>query len=181
MKIFHVFALILLPLLSFSQEVLMGISARYDDSFAQWTIYTDDEDAEGELEMRWSTQDDLTKWDFDVSGVSGRIETKWRDDLSEWQVFCDGEIVTMRPRWPRDFSEWRITDNKTTIYFKTRYSNSGDEWIISTEGHGWFTVYTEYSRDPRDWVIVDEMNEEVGMSMKMAMTFLAIFNTIPRD
>ena len=181
MKIIHILALILLPLLSFSQEVLMGISARYDDSFAEWVIYTDEEDAEGELEIRWSTQNDLTKWNYDVSGNSGRIETKWREDLSEWQVFGDGEIISMRPRWPRDFSEWRVTDNKTTLYFKTRYSNNGDEWIVSTEEHGWFTIYTEYARDPRDWIIVDEMNEEVSMTMKMAMTFLAVFNTLPRD
>lgn len=174
--------LLFLPVLSFAQNILMGISARYDDSIVEWLIFNDEEDTEGELEMRWATQNDLTKWNYDIGDNSGRIETKWRDDLSEWQVSGDdGVIITMRPRWPRDFSEWRITDNNKVIHLKTRYANVGDEWIIDSEEYGWFSIYTEYRGDPRDWIIIDEMDEDISMTMKMAMTFIAVFNSFPKD
>lgn len=184
MKILPIILFSLLPVFAFAQPILTGISSKWDDSFIEWTVYTDDpeadEDFTGDLEMRWIQQNDFTKWDYDVENERGRIETKRHNDLSEWQIFGNGEIITMRPRWPRDFSEWRITDNSKTIYFKTRY-NSGDEWVVGSEDYGYFTVYTEYRRDPRDWIIIDEMHPEVSLPMKMAMVFLAVFNSAPRE
>ncbi len=181
MKLLQTIFFTLLPFLLFSQNILTGISARYDDSFTEWIVYTDDEDETGEIKMRWMQRNDFTKWDYDIGGRYGRIETSRGNDLTEWRISGDEDIITMRPRFPRDISEWRITDNDKTIIFKTRYSNNGDEWLIETEKYGWFTIYTEYARDPRDWIIIDEMNEDVSMTMKVAMVFAAVFNASPRQ
>ncbi len=84
----------------------------------------------------------------------------------------------MRQLWSNDRREWRVTNNAVTLTFKSRWGNRLDEWIVREESQGNFHVYTRWEGDPRDWVIVDEMEEEVSTSMKMAMIFLAIFNTL---
>lgn len=164
-----------------AQDFLTGLSAKWDDSFVEWTIYTDDEDTEGELKMRWLQLNDFSKWDYDLGDEYGRIDATWKNKFDEWTVFGTESTITMRPRFPGDLREWRITDNDITIYLRTRYNNRADEWVITDEKHGWFTIYTEYPNDPRDWIIVDELNEEITQTMKMAMSFIAVFNAMPKQ
>jgi hypothetical protein len=47
-------------------QIPIGIGTKYNNSFREWVITTDDEEVEGSLRMRWSFGDDWTAWDFDI-------------------------------------------------------------------------------------------------------------------
>lgn len=164
------------------QDTLVGISSKWDDSFIDWSIYTTNEDEEGELKMRWIQQNDWSKWDYDFNKDYGRIESRFNKvPTEEWTVYGFEEMVTMRPAYPRDYSEWRVTDNNITLTFKTLFSGQTDEWIVGSEEYGRFTIFTDIARDPRDWTIMDETGEEVNDTLKIAMVFLAIFYGSPKQ
>ena len=178
----YLFFLIILLLASFSDlqaQVLTGISADWDDSFKEWTLYTDDQDLEGELKTRWMLNDDWSDWSFRLGEESGRLKIKWKDNPNEWDIRIGNEIITARTVFNNDFREWRIQGNNQNIRIKTRFRNIADEWEIATDTYGYFSIYTSFEGDPRDWYIVDEL-ENVSLGMKMAMVFVALYSSIVR-
>ncbi len=163
-----------------AQEYLTGVASRWSDDFSEWDFYTevDDEYASGELRMRWQQQGDWNTWDYRVGEERGFINTVFSDDISRWELVGPGnEVITMRQLWSNDPREWKVTNNKINLTFKSRWGNRRDEWIVREESHGNFHIYTRWEGDPRDWIIVDEMDEEVSTSMKIAMVFLAIITS----
>jgi hypothetical protein len=188
-------------------QTLSSISTRWNDSFVEWEIYAimpqdtvqtdsteveeskeEDSDAPqeelyGEFKLRWlNVRDDFSEWDYELGDERGAIKQKWKDDLSQWELRdYDGNIVTMRTSWPNDFTEWRVTDNSITLNLKSKWKNQFDEWLVEDSTRGIFYLYTFTEGDPRDWVIEDSTNEEVSQSMKLALIFLTVFCSSPKQ
>jgi len=172
-----------------AQQWLTGIETTWTDSFVEWRLYSEsdyheDEDealeASGELELRWKNQDNWTEWDFEIREERGQIAQVSRSRPNQWEVRSDGGLVTMRPRWPNDLTEWKITGNNTSFVFKSKWRNNLDEWILVDDRYGHFSLQTAWERDPRQWNIYDELDEEVPLNIKMAMVFIATFYSSPK-
>lgn len=156
------------------------ISARYNDSFREWTLfYGPDEEELGELRLRWILQDNWLEWEFSIGEVSGTIQPKWRQNPWEWELRADNRIFTARPVSPNDPRQWRITDNQTQITWQTRYGNTAEEWQLRDSGAGTFSLEAEYPGDPRDWVITDDL--DIHPLFKMMMTFLTVYYSSPKQ
>jgi hypothetical protein len=87
----------------------------------------------------------------------------------------------MRTLFRGNFREWRITDNRKTLRFKTKFGNISDEWILDNNRNGIFDVYTNFEGDPRAWSIVDELDEDISFELKMAMIFISIYYSTPKQ
>ncbi len=170
---------LLMPVVGFGQSIV-GVSTAWSDSFREWKVYTSDEYVEGKLYLRWPSRDDWSQWDFRLQDTTAAIQLKWKDDPNLWEVKCMGTIVTARTMWSGDFSQWRLDDGTHQIIWKSKYSNQRDEWLMRELDHGEFTFYTYYERDPREWVVFDELNPEVSFAMRLTMIFIALVHGAPR-
>jgi len=159
---------------------MIGVGTRFDDSFREWIIATDDEDVEGEIRMRWVFQNDWTVWDIQLGNVSASIEQKWKDDPNLWEIRCGDAIVNAKTTWPGEFIQWKLSDGKNQYNWGTKYTNQRDEWLIDSRDKNLFKVYMYWEGDPREWVIEDNLPDDISVAMKMAMVFLAIHFSSPR-
>ena len=166
--------------LQLSAQILTGLSAKWNDDFSEWIILTEYEDVEGELIMTWQLQNDWSSFDYRIEDASGNIKIKWRDNPNEWETRGDNEIITARTRWPDDPREWRITDNDRTFHFKSKWGNNPNVWLVTDDAYGYFEMYMYQRNDFREWVIIDELAEEIPLAMKMTMVFLAMNNSTPK-
>lgn len=137
----------------------------------------------GELKLRWlNVRDDFSEWDYEFSGQRGTIKMKWKDDPSLWELRdFDGTIITMKASWPNDPTEWRVTDNSNTLNWKSKWKNQLNEWLVEDRRHGNYYVYALNEFDPRDWAVDDELNEEISAPMRMAMVFLTVYHSTPKQ
>jgi len=171
-----------------AQQWFVGIETAWTDSFVEWKLYTesesDDEDEEleasGELELRWKNQDNWTEWDYEIGDERGQIAQVSRNRPNQWEVRGDGGLVTMRPRWNNDLTEWKISNGDFSFVFKSKWRNNLDEWMLINDRYGHFSLQTAWERDPRQWNIYDELDEDVPPNIKMAMIFIATFYSSPK-
>src|SRR5690242_12462291 len=110
-------------------QSIIGIGTRYDNSFREWVIATDDEDDPGEIRMRWEFQDDWTQWDIQIGDISATIDQKWKDDPNLWEIRCGDAIVNARTAWPGEFYKWKLNDGKHQLTWGSKYHNLHDEWV----------------------------------------------------
>jgi hypothetical protein len=158
---------------------LTGISTQWNDSFVEWTIYTEYEGEEGELRLRWTARETWREWDYRIGERSGQIRAKWPDRYDEWEVRGDNLIVSARALWRNDPREWRISGPDGRTYkWQSRYGNTFEEWVIGSEDYGFMEMYTTYLGDSRDWVIIDEI--DVSLPEKLMLVFLTIFHSTPK-
>ncbi len=174
---FLVFLWCIMPFSMTAQQVI-GLATRWNDTFREWSIYTEDEELEGTLNLRW--QDRWSEWEYRIGEVTGQIRQKWRDDPSAWELRSGMDIITIRTVWKDDFRNWRISNGRKQVTLKTRYGNLWDEWSLR-EADGFFNIYTNFEGDPRDWVIEHDMDDSFNLSMQMALAFIAIYNSIPKE
>ena len=178
-KIFSLLSVFLSCIGSISAQELYAINAAWSDSFTEWKFITADEE-EGDFGLRWLSGDDWTEWKFDMEGQSGTFQMKWADDPNSWELRSGGEVINIRTKWKNDFSEWRLSDGTIQISFRSKYTNDINEWSILDNRYGDFYLQTEWENDPRDWHIYDETKQSISFEMKLAMTFIAIINSIPK-
>ena len=164
-----------------SAQILTGMGTRWSDGFSEWRIFTAEEGEEGTLERIWAMQDDWTEWRYRLGEQAGTIKQKWPNNPHQWEARGEGEIVTARTVYPNDPREWQISDGTHTLRLRLRFANILEEWMLGTDRHGWFEMYTAYEGDPRDWVIVDELQEGLPLTMKMMMSFIVIWNSTPKQ
>lgn len=165
-------------------QILTGIATEWNDSFREWNLFAfeEEEEQDGKLRLRWSGGDDWTDWNYDLQDHYGTIRIKWRDNPNEWELRGENVIVTARTLWNNDPREWRITGpHGRQLTLKCRYGNRTDEWSITDDRYGHFEMYTQWQGDPRDWVIVDELIEEVSLPEKMAMVFIVLYHSSPKE
>ena len=179
-SVVYIFLMLSSPLLCQAQW-LTGIGSKWNDSFTEWALFTEEDELEGNLEIRWKRQFDWTVWDYQLGDERGSIKLSFPNDPSQWVIRGSDEVVTARTRWINDFREWRITNNSITLVFKSRWKNDFNEWMLDDDRFGEFVVVTEWKDDPREWQIIDELNETIGMTMKMAMVFIAIYHSSPKQ
>ena len=175
-----VLGLLIMVCLECTAQNIVGVSARWSDSFREWVLITTDEDEVGNLYLRWANREDWTQWDMRLRDTTADLRLKWSDNPNEWEVRCLGTTVIARTMWNGDFSQWRIDDGTHKVVWKTKFGNQSDEWIIRDDKNGFFSLYTYWERDPREWVVVDELDAEVSYAMRLAMIFIAIFHSSPR-
>ena len=48
---------------------LTGIGSKWNDSFIEWALFTEDEEVEGSLEIRWKRQLDFSIWEYRKKGL----------------------------------------------------------------------------------------------------------------
>ena len=164
-----------------AQNYPTAAATEFSDSFRSWFLYAD-EDAEGTLKLRWNLRDDWTEWEYRIGERFGSIKQKWRNNPNEWEVRGDNVIVRMQTVFNNDFSKWRVTDGTHRFEFRTRYGNRADEWLVrDPDQHGDLQIYSTYPEDPRDWEIVDDLDEEIPFATKVALIFLAIHHSSPNE
>ena len=163
-----------------AQEPKFVVSAFRDD-LSQWEYWDVDEERIGTLELTWPYDRNWKEWRYRIGDDSGDIRQKWEDDPSLWELDGYDDQVTMRAQWKGDFSRWRITSNGGNYLFRSRYRNDINEWYLEDESHGVFAIYTSWQGDPRDWEIRDELDESISREVKLAMVFIAIYHSIPKN
>ena len=176
------FILFLVPLVSWCQPYPLSIHTKYDDAFAEWEIFVEDEfgeEVQGEMEMRWKYRGDWTSWDFRIGEESGSIEMRFKNDPTQWEIRSNGEIISARMLWTNDVREWRITNNSTSFKLEAKFGTRLNEWFVTDKQRGNFEIYTQYEGDPRDWIILDNFDESVSLAFKMAVIFLTVFHSSP--
>ena len=172
-------------------QTISTVSSRWSDSFVEWDIFSPSEDETadeleevlyGELKLRWlNLKDDFSEWTYELGGKRGTIRQKWKNDPTQWELRTyEGDVISMKAPWSNDISEWRVTDNTLSLTLKSRWTNQFDEWLVEDPNRGKFYLYTLHPGDPRDWAVEDDLNEEVGEAMKMALIFLVIFHSSPK-
>ena len=168
-----------LAVASLNGQELYAINAAWSDSFIEWSFVTVDEE-EGYLAVRWPNRENWSEWVFDFNGYSGTLRMKWDNNPNIWELRYGGEVVNIKTKWRSDFSEWRISDGISQLTFASRYTNTISEWRLLEKNYGNFILKTEWENDPRNWNIYDELDKSIPIGMKLAMTFIAIINSIPR-
>ena len=165
-------------------QILRGMSARFNDALVEWDIYTgesDDRGEKGNLTMTWQNPDDWSQWTYRVGEKTGTIKTKWNRDISQWEIRGDNKIITAQMIWSGDPRQWRITDNTMTLELKSKWANQNSEWFVDDDQRGQLFISMNFQNDPRDWNIEDELNQSVSFPMKMAIIFLTMFNSVPKQ
>ena len=172
---------LLIPGCLSAQTYLAGFQSAWSDEWHEWTLYGEQEDEEGTLQLRFPSRGDWTQWTYRLDDRSGTIQTKWPDRLDEWELRGNGQVVTARALWRNDPREWRISDGTRQYTFKTRYGNRWDEWELRDETHGGFRVFTSFENDIREWVVEDELLEEIPFATRMMLVFVAMYQSLPRE
>ncbi len=181
MKRLLAISLVLWPLCTATAQLrLTGLSTVWGDSFAEWTIYTDDEDTTGELKQRWPLENDWTEWVFSIGDDIGYIKMKWKDDPNQWELRCKGQTITIRTVWKNDPTRWRITDNNISLTMVSHWRNLPYEWKLQEKRWGKFEVLMTEEPDPRDWDVLDDLSDQISMPMKMAMLFITVYHSTPK-
>jgi hypothetical protein len=181
MKTFILSTLLLFVSYWLSAQYLTGIGTKWSDAFTEWILYTDDEDVEGELTMRWQMQGDWTEWDYRIGEESGSIQRKWKNDPSQWEISGGNELIIARMVWNNDLSEWRITNNSQTLTIKSRWNNNFNEWNLKSDRYGTFTIFTEWENDPREWIVEDYLDDTISIHMKIAILFVVTHHSYPKN
>ena len=161
-------------------QLITSIGTKWSDEFTEWVIHTDEEDVEGEITMRWQMQGDWTEWDYSIGEESGSVKLKWKDNPNQWEISGGNELITARTLWKDDPSEWRITNNSKSITLKRRWSNNFNEWHLKNDTYGEFDMFTDWEGDPREWIVRDEMDDDISFHMKIAILFLVTFHSSPK-
>lgn len=171
--------LISISQVSHGQEIV-GAGTYWDDSFNEWIIYTGREGYEGKLERRWNIGDQWGEWDFRLGDTTASIQLKWPDDPNIWEIHSLGVTVTARTLWSGDFRHWRLHDGEHSLTLQSRYGNLLEDWSLRDNRAGEFRIYTYYEGDLRDWVVLNELNEDVSFAMRLALVFLTIYHSTPK-
>lgn len=181
--------LLLLTTLSLQAQQLLGLYTDYSDTFREWTLvagYYDeeaDEDAEieGSLDISWTLSNDFSDWTYELGDHRGTISQKFSANPGLWELRSEEETILIQQTWRGDPSEWKINGETISFTFLTEVQNDLRAWAMKTTEFGELFVYSEYSDDPRSWIIEDFTREDITFSMRMAAVFIAVYNSVPKE
>ena len=129
--------------------------------------------------MKWRLRNDYTDWTYRIGEKSGTIKQKWENNPNLWELRSSNTIVNISTIWTNDFTSFKLSDGIHTIRIERKYAGQDPiEWEISNGRFGNFTWYNEFEYDLRDWIIIDELNEEVNFELKIASIFITILQSI---
>ena len=174
-------SLVMVSHLALSQN-FSSISTAWSNDFAEWNLFQgEQEDPIGQIKLRWQLKRDWSEWEFRIGDEIGAIKMVRKDRPDEWEVTGYGKTVNVRTRWPRNTSEWIIADGTKRIVIQSQYRNDGNVWYTPDEAYGYLELNTIWENDPRDWYIIDELSEAVSLEVKIALIFIPIFHSFPRN
>ncbi len=159
---------------------LVKLSTKFNDAFVEYDLFGEN-DERGSLTLTWQQPDKWTEWNFRMGDTSGTIKTKWNEDTNFWEVRYNNKIATAQTVYQNDFSRWRITNNNFSLDLAPANFNNPNEWWVEDAKRGSLYIATEVPNDPRDWLVQDELSEEVPFAMRMAIIFVSIYQTIPKS
>jgi len=180
------YLLICLPFLSIGQY-MFDANAVYSDSFTEWDIraevFEDDEWhlIDGIIQLNFEGRNDWSSWNFELQDIDITCRLKWRNNFNHWVMYTPDELITIRTVWKDDFMKWKITSSSHIISIESRYRNLTDEWELKSKSIGEWKMYTGREGDPKEWIIEDDLIEAVDIYHKLAMTFIVLFNSSPKD
>jgi hypothetical protein len=160
-------------------QVIVGVSARYDNSFREWDIYDDSDAIVGEFVQRWKQTNDFSEWDLRYADAIGSVRQKWKNDNSRWELRINDQTITMKMQYPGDPNQWIITDNSISLDYATKYPYLTEDWLVKSRGYGTFAMSQYYEHDPRDWEVFDELSDDVSPAIRLALTFIALIVSAP--
>lgn len=159
---------------------LYAVYTKWSNSFSEWYISTPKDRQAGTLERNYPAGNDWSSWTLQFNGYSGNINQKWTNQPDHWELRYANQIVTMRPVFRGDYTTWRIEGNHTTITWSKQFQHLDASWTI--QQHPGFSIFTAFEGDPRDWAIEDAIdNEAINLSMKLAMAFISIYYSTPKQ
>ena len=161
-------------------QVIVGVSARYDNSFREWDIYDDSQSVIGEFVQRWKQTGDFTEWDVRYADAVGSVRQKWKNDNSRWELRINDQTITMKMQYPNDPFHWIITDDDISLDYATKYAYKTEDWLVTSKGYGSFAMSEYYEQDPRDWEVFDELDDEVSQAIRLALAFTTIIVSAPQ-
>ena len=166
----------------YSQRIV-ALETKWNDSFKEWTIFTETDSLEGSLEgsleMTWKLDDDWTEWRFELGDFYG-IAKQSLNDVNYWEFRAGNETMSARTIWSNDFSEWRCTDGTHIIKLKSRFRDAPLIWFSEGENYGYIDIFMEYEDDPTWWLIEDHLQPDISPLYRMGLIFLAIFHSTPK-
>jgi len=121
-------------------QKMTGIFTKFNNTFREWTIVTEDEDLRGELRLKWIHSDDWTAWDFTLGDTFATIEQKWSEDPNLWIIRCNGVTVNAKTAWSGEFLRWKLNDGKHQFNWQSKYANQRDEWSIVMDCPSYHTL-----------------------------------------
>lgn len=164
-----------------ASQTLTGISARFNDAFVDWDVFADSLDTDkGNLLMTWQRPDDWSNWSYRLGEKTGTIKTKWTRDFEHWETRGENKIISAETIFTGERRQWRVTNNDFSLELSCSNFQNCEQWTVQDSRRGSFTIYPERQRDPRDWIIEDELDPSVSLPMKMTLVFLALLNTVPK-
>jgi hypothetical protein len=179
-KLFFSFTVFCLFLSSANTQTLLGLSSRFNNAFVDWDVYADSIQT-GNISMTWQQPDNWGEWSYRIGEKSGTIKTKWSENFTLWELRGDNKIITAQPVFPGNVCSWRITDNNFSLELNCRNGNDPNEWTVEDPKRGTFFIYTNVANDQRDWVIDDNLSDAIPFPMRMMLTFIALFNSVPKE
>lgn len=181
MKKLFSFLYFILFLFNLSAQEIIGVSARYDDSYREWDIYDDSEAIIGEFSQRWQMNDNWKEWDLRFGDASGSVRQKWKSDPSRWELRLDGETISIKMHYPNDPNQWIITNDRISLEYSTRMPYNSNEWRSNSKTYGNFEMIMLNENDPRDWEIFDELSEDITPAMRLATIFITLMVSCPKE
>lgn len=179
----HALLFFLLSFSILSSAQIVGIETAWSDSFKEWNIYAlneEGEDIEGQLRMRWQMNDDWSEWDYRIGEDFGAIKVKWKNNFNQWELRGGGEIINIQTVYRDDATKWRLASSGRILTLELNRRDVPFDWRVDNSKYGFFEVYSDWENDPRSWSIVDELDENISIHMKMAIIFFATFSSTPR-
>ena len=160
-----------------------NLNSVWDNRLDEWIITgydVEEEVVEFQLSLTWPLRNNWDEWRISGDSYTATIRQKWRGNDSHWELRNSSEIVQIRQTFRGDPSQWDILSGGKRVSLSTLYRNNANDWVIARNQQDWH-MYSEYIDDPRDWLIEDYSFDELTDSMRMAMIFISLWQSIPKS
>ena len=166
---------------SFGQMYFTEVHSRWDDRYNEWEILgmADEEELMIRVSLIWPLKNNWEEWRIDGDSVSGTIKTKWRGDLSQWELRTRNEIIMVSQDDRDDVNRWEIREGTYSEILSTLYYNNSNVWHVPQRRDNWL-MSTEFNNDSRDWRVEDYMENKSSVAFRLAMIFIALWQSIPK-
>lgn len=144
----------------FGQQIDL-VRAVWDDRLTEWELVDEETGQVGDVRLRWTFPLDWSVWDIRWGDTTAEFSLSWKHDPEQWNLIMGDQRITARTRWPGDLSEWLIRFDGEQIVWRPEDRFSPELWETADLRRVPFRMYTLYERDMRDWVIEDELREDV--------------------
>jgi hypothetical protein len=150
----------------------------YADDLTEWSLHDSLDEPVGELRSRGLMRDRLDGWDLRIGDRTAFIRKAGTGQTDHWLLSMEGNTLTATTTWPGQRDSWRITDNRTSYTLMRRIEEDGLDWrLVDGGGQTSVSIYNEYKRDLRDWVL--EYDDEHITQEFVLMALFVVIRYLP--